>query len=520
MAWSIALASGWGAQAAYGEEPDERQLESPRAEETLPDSVADAAAVAFGPVDASAGGRKALLPSRQPDAGDGVAPGFGNVWGVLSESERQARAMAEGEGMGRRGSAPGSKAGPVPTMPDDAGLPAGTPSLPTTPRGAGGPAPMQRPDAPRTDKGDGGPVPESRQVQQRALSTLALHAARAMGSDNARMVGLDVIDPAIAVNDGGAIRHAVFQPAAPRGSLADGRGRRSDGAGRGPRHADLVSLRPQRQLASAYDDMIEEVAREHAVAPHLVRAVIKVESNFEPNARSPKGAIGLMQVMPATGRRFGANDLKDPRANLGAGTRYLRWLLNRFDEDLTLAVAAYNAGEGAVEKYGRQVPPYPETRNYVRKVLAHLGMGGSGADAGADARSDTGAGRKTEPGSGTPARVTPGDNARAVRAVDSTVASRKADGTLRRLSGWFGAILTSGSAPAGRQHSGETVQHATWRGPDPADPWMPDEWPADERSAQRAATDKRWRNGKAAARPYTMEWQDADRDDTSSRGPV
>ncbi|WP_051376776.1 lytic transglycosylase domain-containing protein [Burkholderia sp. WSM2232] len=119
-----------------------------------------------------------------------------------------------------------------------------------------------------------------------------------------------------------------------------------------------------------FGGMIDEAAREYNVPPALVRAVVTTESSFDPQAVSPKGALGLMQLMPATARRFGAADSMDPRTNLRAGTRYLRWLLDRFDSDLNLAVAAYNAGEGAVDRYGGQIPPYPETREYVTKVLA------------------------------------------------------------------------------------------------------------------------------------------------------
>lgn len=407
------------------------------------------------------------------------AADMANPWGVQGEAERQARAIADREGAGSHGTTQGTTSG--------------------------------------TD------------VRLRALSTLALHAARAMGSDNARVIGLDVIEPPIAVSEGGTgiIRPAAFGPAVPRGASADGRRGRDDGSRRGVRHADLASFRPPRHLASAYDDMIEQVAREHAVEPHLVRAVIKVESNFEPNARSPKGAIGLMQVMPATGRRFGASDLKDPRANLGAGTRYLRWLLNRFDEDLTLAVAAYNAGEGAVEKYGRQVPPYPETRNYVRKVLAHLGMAGAGRDASGNAPSDTTADAGAEAGADSGRDANGAQPARRpsrvpARAVAGSVSRDGTDATLRRLSGWFGAILTSGSTPATRGRGGEVAQYTAGRGTDPVDPWNPDEWTDEERDRDKGR--RNGRGGRSDARPdarsYTADWPVSDRDDTASREPV
>lgn len=132
--------------------------------------------------------------------------------------------------------------------------------------------------------------------------------------------------------------------------------------------------------AVPYGAMIDDAAREYNVPPALVRAMVTTESNFNPQAVSPKGAVGLMQLMPATARRFGAVDPADPRTNLRTGTRYLRWLLDRFGSDLELAVAAYNAGEGAVDKYGGQIPPYAETRNYVTKVLDRYRMYSRGSE--------------------------------------------------------------------------------------------------------------------------------------------
>ncbi|TCK31988.1 soluble lytic murein transglycosylase-like protein [Paraburkholderia sp. BL8N3] len=132
--------------------------------------------------------------------------------------------------------------------------------------------------------------------------------------------------------------------------------------------------------AVPYGAMIDDAAREYNVPPALVRAMVTTESNFDPQAVSPKGAIGLMQLMPATAKRFGAVDPADPRTNLRTGTRYLRWLLDRFGSDLKLAVAAYNAGEGAVDKYGGQVPPYAETRDYVTKVLNHYRIYSGGGE--------------------------------------------------------------------------------------------------------------------------------------------
>jgi soluble lytic murein transglycosylase-like protein len=112
------------------------------------------------------------------------------------------------------------------------------------------------------------------------------------------------------------------------------------------------------------------VAAEFAMDARLLHAIVSVESAYNAHARSHAGALGLMQVIPATGRRFGAVDLFDPLQNLRAGTAYLAWLQRRFGGDLELMLAAYNAGEGAVQRHGNRVPPFTETRNYVAKVSA------------------------------------------------------------------------------------------------------------------------------------------------------
>ena len=126
-----------------------------------------------------------------------------------------------------------------------------------------------------------------------------------------------------------------------------------------------------RASAAAMDALIVKMSRASGVDPALVHAVITVESNYRASAVSPKGAIGLMQVMPPTGRRYGIVNLTDPESNLAAGTAYLRDLLRLFGDDLNLALAAYNAGENAVLRFGRKIPPYPETQAYVPRVLAH-----------------------------------------------------------------------------------------------------------------------------------------------------
>jgi soluble lytic murein transglycosylase-like protein len=128
----------------------------------------------------------------------------------------------------------------------------------------------------------------------------------------------------------------------------------------------------RRQPTPAVAAVIGSMAREYDVAEALVKAVIAVESGFEPSARSRKGAMGLMQLMPETARRFGARDAYAPEDNVRAGTAYLRWLLDYFAGDLELVLAAYNAGENAVVRAGRRVPDIAETRAYVPKVLSYL----------------------------------------------------------------------------------------------------------------------------------------------------
>jgi soluble lytic murein transglycosylase-like protein len=121
--------------------------------------------------------------------------------------------------------------------------------------------------------------------------------------------------------------------------------------------------------ATAYDPIIESAATKHAVDARIVKAVIQVESAFQPRARSPKGAMGLMQLMPQTARQYEARNPYDPASNIDAGTKYLKRLLDEFE--LPLALAAYNAGEGAVRRFGG-IPPYAETQAYVTKILALL----------------------------------------------------------------------------------------------------------------------------------------------------
>jgi soluble lytic murein transglycosylase-like protein len=127
---------------------------------------------------------------------------------------------------------------------------------------------------------------------------------------------------------------------------------------------------------SPYGQIIYDIAIRHSINPHLVAALIHVESAFNARAVSPAGARGLMQLLPETARRFGLNkkkDLFDPKKNLEAGVRYLQWLANRFGGDAEKILAAYNAGEGAVERFGG-IPPYQETQSYVQKIFGLLGF--------------------------------------------------------------------------------------------------------------------------------------------------
>jgi hypothetical protein len=137
-----------------------------------------------------------------------------------------------------------------------------------------------------------------------------------------------------------------------------------------PTEPGVTLQKPAGLLESVpYADLIENLAAAHGVDPELVRAVIQVESGYKPRARSRKGALGLMQVMPATGRQYGARNLYDPRTNLDVGIRHLKSLLAKFER--SVALAAYNAGEQAVKRFGG-IPPYRETRSYVSKILSLL----------------------------------------------------------------------------------------------------------------------------------------------------
>lgn len=122
------------------------------------------------------------------------------------------------------------------------------------------------------------------------------------------------------------------------------------------------------------DSLIVESSARNNLDPVLIYSIMHQESTFKQRAISYKGARGLMQLMPATAARFGVSNIFDPRENIEAGARYVRWLLNYFGGDVRLALAGYNAGEGAVLKYGRRIPPYSETQNYVRRIYARYSL--------------------------------------------------------------------------------------------------------------------------------------------------
>ena len=123
--------------------------------------------------------------------------------------------------------------------------------------------------------------------------------------------------------------------------------------------------------AQRYTKLINHAARLHGVPEALLHAVIQVESGYNASATSSRGAVGLMQLMPATAAEMGVVDIWDPASNISGGARYLRRLLNTFDGNVELALAAYNAGPGAVQRHGRVIPPFTETQTYVPRVLRH-----------------------------------------------------------------------------------------------------------------------------------------------------
>lgn len=138
----------------------------------------------------------------------------------------------------------------------------------------------------------------------------------------------------------------------------------------GPETSQYAFINLSGKQINKFDHIIRDASDAYGIRFELVKAMIQVESNFDPNAISKAGAIGLMQIMPANLEEFNLSDPFDPRENVMAGTRYVKHLMKRFDSDLSLTLAAYNAGPGAVDKH-QSIPPYPETENYVKKVLTY-----------------------------------------------------------------------------------------------------------------------------------------------------
>jgi Transglycosylase SLT domain len=150
---------------------------------------------------------------------------------------------------------------------------------------------------------------------------------------------------------------------------------------RGGSQADIVTPMAGKGIDSGrispdsvyYEDIISHYSAEHHVSPNLVKAMIQVESNYDPYAVSAKNCKGLMQLHPDTAERFGVNDIFNPEENISGGIKYFSFLMDHFDQDIDFALAAYNSGENTVKKYNG-IPPYPETINYVKQVKSLAGM--------------------------------------------------------------------------------------------------------------------------------------------------
>ncbi|OOZ76706.1 hypothetical protein BOW50_09450 [Solemya velum gill symbiont] len=146
---------------------------------------------------------------------------------------------------------------------------------------------------------------------------------------------------------------------------------------------EKVQKKSKKQVSdNRFSNIVNLMAEKYRLPPELIHAVIEAESNYNVTAISRTGATGLMQLMPETAKRLGVSDRTDPKQNIEGGAKYLRELLDRFNNDLALALAGYNAGEHAVLKYGRTVPPYKETQKYVDIVLRNLRRNFTSGDAG------------------------------------------------------------------------------------------------------------------------------------------
>lgn len=184
-----------------------------------------------------------------------------------------------------------------------------------------------------------------------------------------------------AANAAGLVKHRVVSPRVRSVVRADAKGRLVRTVVVSPRviqprvvDDSVAAKAPALDYSASVPELVESTAKKYDVDPLLVHSVIQVESNYNPYAVSPKGAQGLMQLMPGTARRFGVANSFDPADNIEGGVRYLKYLTELFPHDPRLALAAYNAGEGAVWKYNYQIPPYRETEQYVYKVARKYGQ--------------------------------------------------------------------------------------------------------------------------------------------------
>jgi soluble lytic murein transglycosylase-like protein len=196
---------------------------------------------------------------------------------------------------------------------------------------------------------------------RRVLLSLAIAAAATAG-----MVGPAVADIFMFKDERGVVHFTNIPSQDKRFKLV----RKEEGTSENMRSAGMpqVSL-PTAELIRRFAPLVESASRAHGVDVALVHAVITAESGYNPAALSKAGARGLMQLMPGTAKRYGVQNIHDPMENINGGVRYLRDLLTLFNGNLELAVAAYNAGENAVIRYGNRIPPYAETTHYVPKVL-------------------------------------------------------------------------------------------------------------------------------------------------------